>query len=270
MGVVLALTAAACGGGGGDTAATPSGPVETPSPSASAWAPLPGPLGECGPQPPPVQASTYEPLTLADPEVGSVPAARLGEGRTALVLLPQTDGNGLCGWLPFMPVAAAAGYATLAVDLCQYGAQCLAVDAGTFTDADQTDPVEVAVRYAREELGARRVVVMGASMGGSVALMSAVAVPGLTAVVDLSGPLDWPGVEVARGGRAVPVPALVAMASTEGDDAVAGARAVAERAPEGSAFLAAETGHGWDLVTDPEGEPTPLAAEVLAWLDARG
>ncbi len=145
-----------------------------------------------------------------------MPAARLGEGRTALVLLPQTDGNGLCGWLPFMPVAAAAGYATLAIDLCQYGAQCRAVDEGTFTDADQTDPVEVAVRYAREELGARRVVVMGASMGGSVALMSAVAVRGLAAVVDLSGPLDWPGVEVARGGRAVPVPALVAMADHRG------------------------------------------------------
>jgi dienelactone hydrolase len=214
-----------------------------------------------------VQDARFDTTTLSDPAVGSTPAVRLGTGRTVLVLLHQTDGGGLCGWLPFMPVAAAAGYTTLALDLCRYGAaKCRKVDEGTFTDADQTDPVRMAVRYAREKLRARHVVVMGASMGGSVALMSGVVIDGLAAVVDLSGPLDWPGVEVAGGGSALAVPSMIAMADTEGTDAVTGARRLARRAPAGSIFVGAPTGHGWDLVTDPDGIGSPLAADLFAWL----
>jgi pimeloyl-ACP methyl ester carboxylesterase len=268
--LAVGLVVAGCGSGssaGPAAGPTPTPPTTASAPSEPAWVALPGALGRCGPEPPGVQAAAYQPLTLTDPAVGRIPAVRLGAGRTALVLLHQTDGNGLCGWLPFLPVAAAAGYTTLAVDLCRYGeARCRKVDDGTFADADQVDPVRLAVRYARERLGARRVVVVGASMGGAVALMSGVAVPGLAGVVDLSGPADWPGVDVARGGRALPVPALVAMADTEGEEAVTRARAVAERAPAGSAFLAAEHSHGWDLLTDADGVATPLAGQLLAWL----
>ncbi|QIG41696.1 alpha/beta hydrolase [Nocardioides anomalus] len=276
--VLVAVAATGCGSG---SSSRPAEPAPAPgaatatttgaaSPSAAAWATLPGALGRCGPQPPRVQGASYEPLTLTDPAVGRIPAVRLGTGSTALVLLHQTDGNGLCGWLPFLPIAAAAGYTTLAVDLCRYGeARCRKVDDGTFTDADQVDPARLAVRYAREQLGARRVVVVGASMGGAVALMTGVAVPGLAGVVDLSGPADWPGLGTARGGRALPVPVLVAMADTEGAEAVAAARAVAAHAPAGSAFLAAPTSHGWDLVTGPEGEATPLTGPLLAWLAER-
>ena len=78
-----------------------------------------------------------------------------------------------------MPAAAEAGLAVLAIDLCRYGeSDCRAVADGTFTDADQTDAVAVAVEHARTKLHAERVVVAGASMGGSVALMSAATLAG--------------------------------------------------------------------------------------------
>jgi pimeloyl-ACP methyl ester carboxylesterase len=202
--------------------------------------------------------------------VGTIPAAVAGGGRTAVVLLHQTDGNGLCGWLEFATTLAAdPGLSVIAVDLCRYGeARCPAAENGTFEDADQTGPVALAVRHARERLGARRVVVMGASMGGSVALMAAATLPGVDSAVDLSGPVDWAGIETIREGRELRVPVLVAMAEEEGVEQVEGARRIVGNAPAGSEFLPAEGGHGYELLNEVDGSLTPIADRVLRWLAA--
>lgn len=244
-------------------------PASSPPPTATgpAWTSLTGPLQRCGPQSPSVLEAPFDPITLRDPAVGKIPAVRLGNGRVVVVLLHQTDRNGLCGWLPFMPAAADAGLAVLAIDLCRYGeSDCRAVADGTFTDADQIDPVAVAVDYARTELHADRVVVAGASMGGSVALMSAATLPGIDAAVDLSGPVEWEGMTVVRRGRALDVPVLVAMASNEGPEEAAGAQEIVANAPAGSALLTPEVGHGYDLLNDSEGAVLPLAEDVLRWV----
>jgi len=268
--VVAAALATACRGGGEGSAPSPTPSSATPSPPATtapAWRAFTGPLQRCGPQPPGVLATPYRPVTLRDPAVGTIPAVRLGRGPVVVVLLHQTDGNGLCGWLPFMPAAADAGLSVLAVDLCRYGeADCRAVDDGSFTDADQTDPVAVAIDYARTELHARRVVVAGASMGGSVALMSAATLPGIDAAVDLSGPVEWPGMDAVRRGRALDLPVLVAMAATEGSAEVAGAREIVANAPAGSRLLTPGAGHGYVLLNDDEGALLPLGADVLRWI----
>jgi pimeloyl-ACP methyl ester carboxylesterase len=210
-------------------------------------------------------------MTLRDPAVGKIPAVRLGSGRLVVVLLHQTDGNGLCGWLPFMPAAADEGLSVLAIDLCRYGeSSCRAVADGTFTDADQTDAVALAVEHARTELNAERVVVAGASMGGSVALMSAARLPGIDAAADLSGPVEWDGMDVVRRGRALDVPVLVAMATSEGPEEAAGAQEIVANAPAGSALLTPDTGHGYALLNDTDGAVLPLAAEVLHWIKQRG
>jgi pimeloyl-ACP methyl ester carboxylesterase len=238
-----------------------------PSPTNAPWTSLSGPLQRCGPQPAALHRPRFAPLTLRDPALGTIPAVRLGSGRTVVVLLHQTDGNGLCGWLPFMPAVAEAGFAALAVDLCSYGeSACRAVDRGTFTDADQTGPVALAVDHARTVMHADRVVVVGASMGGSVALMSAATLPGIDAAVDLSGPVEWGGMEVVGRGRALDVPVLVAMATSEGPDEAAGAREIVANAPEGSTLLTPEAGHGYVLLNDGEGAVLPLADEVLRWV----
>lgn len=255
--LLLLLLLAACGAGSDEPdAAAPStgsstassSPSVPPSPTEEPWQTLDGPLGRCGPQPPDLSDTRLRYAVLRDPAVGRIPSVTLGSGRTVAVLLHQTDGNGLCGWLdPATRLVAGAGITALAVDLCQYG------DAACRPDRTETDAVAVAVRHAREQLHARRVVLVGASMGGSVALMSAARLDGVDAAVDLSGPVEWPGMEAVRGGRALRVPVLVAMAHDEGPEEVRGARSIAAHAPVGSVFVPAPVGHGYDLV-DPLGE----------------
>ncbi len=253
------LLLAGCGSDGQDAPETSpepesAAPAATPT-SAPAFAVLDGPLRRCGPLPASLASADLRPTTLRDPVVGRIPAVVSGQGRTVAVLLHQTDGNGLCGWLEHVPaLTEAPDVAVLAVDVCPYGvARC----------ADDVDPMDVAtavVRHAREQLRADRVVVVGASMGGSLALISAATVDGVDAAVDLSGPTDWDGMERVRGGRAVRVPVLVSMAEAdEGPEEVATAERIVARSPEGSRFLAAESGHGYDLVE-------PLLADIRAWV----
>ena len=120
-----------------DSEAAPAASETAPAPASTepAWASLEGPLQRCGPQPESVTQAAYRPTVLRDAAVGRIPAVTLGRGRVVAVLLHQTDRNGLCGWLPFMPVAARAGLQVLAIDLCRYGeSRCRAVEDETFTD----------------------------------------------------------------------------------------------------------------------------------------
>jgi pimeloyl-ACP methyl ester carboxylesterase len=254
---VLALLLSACGSSeepAPETAPSPSAsPTPTPTPTEEPWRTLGGPLGRCGPQPSAAAEAGLRYRVLRDPAVGRVPSVAAGRGRTVAVLLHQTDGNGLCGWLEHVPALTGAGVAVLAIDLCQYGgARCA-------RGAPATDAVALAVAHARRAMHADRVVLVGASMGGSVALMAAATLDGIDAAVDLSGPVDWPGMEQVRGGAALKVPVLVAMADDEGADQVRGARRIVAHAPAGSAFLPAGTGHGYDLLA-------PLGPDVLGWV----
>lgn len=269
MTIVTALALTGCGGGGGEdepdsAPATTAPSTSTPTATQAPWQALDGPLGRCGPQPADVADAGFVPTTLDDPEVGRIPAVTAGTGTTLAVLLHQTDGNGLCGWLPYAAdLVAEPGVQVLAIDLCGYGeAKCR----GDRTGPHQVDAVGVAVREARTRLGATRVVVVGASMGGSVALMTTATRDDVDAAVDLSGPVDWKGIEVVDGGRALKAPVLVAMADGEGEDQVSGAQAIVDQAPEGSRFEAAESGHGYDLLLDADAQPLPLAETVAAWI----
>lgn len=266
--LLLALTLAGCGeeddGGGGPSGApAPSSPAATPpsTPARGPFTVLDGPLRRCGPQPASVPEAGFRYRELRDPAVGTVPAVTLGSGPTAVVLLHQTNGNGLCGWLEFGALLAAdPSLSMLAIDVCPYGeAEC--VD-GT----DQVDPVALALHHAHTELGAERVVVMGASMGGSVALMAAARLPGVDTAIDLSGPVGWQGMEEVRQGRALPVPVLVAMAEVEGPEEMTGARRIVRNAPAGSELIPVETGHGYELLLGTDGSPTPVAERVISWI----
>jgi len=264
--VALALALGGCGGDDepdGRSGTTPSASPSDPPSSQAPWQALDGPLGRCGPQPADVAEAGFAPTVLADPSVGRISAVTAGTGPTVAVLLHQTDGNGLCGWLPYAADLVADGVQVLAIDLCGYGESACE---GDRSGAAQVDAVGVAVEEARARLQARRVVVVGASMGGSVALMTAAASDRIDAAVDLSGPLDWDGMETVDGGRALRVPVLVAMADGEGEDQVAGARAVAEAAPGGSRFEPAESGHGYDLLLDADAEPTQMGQVVADWI----
>ena len=254
--LLLALLVAGCGTDDPvpEPAPPPSSPTPTPSQVEPRWEVLDGPLARCGPQPAALGQADLRYAVLRDPSAGRIPSVSSGRGRTVAVLLHQTDGNGLCGWLEHVPaLVAERGVAVLAVDVCPYGAARCA------EDVEPMEVVAAVVSHAREAMRADRVVVVGASMGGSLAVISAATVDGVDAAVDLSGPTDWPGMGQVHGGRAVRVPVLVAMADEEGPEAVAAARRIANQAPEGSRFLSAEAGHGYDLVE-------PFLDDLRAWV----
>jgi pimeloyl-ACP methyl ester carboxylesterase len=279
-GTLTVLTALVLAGCGDDDPDRASKPDETPSSSSSASTPatpseapyqvIKGPLSRCGPLPAAAAEAGFDHQVLSDPKVGRIPAITAGSGRTVVVLLHQTDGNGLCGWVEFAATLAAdPRLSVMAIDLCRYGeAVCTKAENDTFDVADQTDPVELALRHAQGPMSAKRIVVMGASMGGSLALMAAAKLPGIDKAVDLSGPVDWDGMDAIRTGKELPVPVLVSMAEEEGPDQVDGSKRIVDNAPDGSEFVPVEAGHGYELLYETDGSLTPVAEQVLTWLAA--
>jgi hypothetical protein len=98
-----------------------------------------------------------------------VPAALIGRGSTGAVFANQSGGT-LCDWLPFARLAA-------------HGVRSLLFD---YSGADYVDVTRVAIRALRAA-GAHRVVLVGGSLGGQVAVrVAARPPPGLTAGATLS------------------------------------------------------------------------------------
>lgn len=267
---VLLVLGSACsedGGASSDARPTAQASSSTAAPfDPGPWAPLPA-LGRCGPQPPRLAGQHFAPLTLHS-EGRVLPGVTIGSGRTVVVLVHQTDGGGFCGWLSFAArIAAVPGQAALAIDLCGYGqADC---PQGSTAVGRQVEQVRLAIDEAVRRFHPRRVVLVGASMGGSLAVLTAARDHRLDAVVDLSGPDGWGGSVVHERAAAVRAPLLVAMADDEGADAadaVASARATADAAGPGSRFVGADSGHGYVLLEGTDGRPTPLSEEVLAWI----
>jgi len=264
------LVFAVLAGCGGTTTAPASPKASTPSASVATatsapWVALSRKLGRCGPQPPRLSTVHYRSSVLRD-RGRVLPAVTTGWGRTVVVLVHQTDGGGLCGWLDFAArIAAVRGQRALAFDLCGYGdSDC---PEGNTTPRRQVEQVRMAIDAA-ERQGARRVVLVGASMGGSLAVLTAAVDRRVDAVVDLSGPDEWRGAIVHRRAAGVRVPLLVAMATDEGPESVAAGRATAQAAGRGT-FVGADRGHGYELLADASGTPAPIADRVLAWIAAR-
>ncbi len=177
------------------------------------------------------------------------------------VFLHQTDGDGLCGWWPFAVWLTDHHHVrAVLVDLCGYGdADC---PPSTFAD-DQQAQVALAVRYARKA-GTRRIVLVGASMGGALALGSATVVHA-NAVVDLSGPADWPHAEAGPAARRLRVPCLIAVSPDDPDASYPALKAAFATIPAShKKFIPGDGAHGWDLLTD---TTTPLASTVAHWIE---
>ncbi|MEJ3746302.1 alpha/beta fold hydrolase [Actinomycetes bacterium KLBMP 9797] len=143
--------------------------VEPPPPAVSR---APAPMGLCF-----GAGAVDTPLTAAD----GVPiaAARLGTGPRGIVLINEEDGN-MCRWARYAAGWAAAGYHVLAFDLrCHGRSGCV----GSRDYVADTSAAVAALRAA----GATRVVLVGASVGAAVAVVTAAHLPRLVhGVVSLS------------------------------------------------------------------------------------
>jgi hypothetical protein len=189
-----------------------------------------------------------------------MPAAVWGDGGgTVLVMLHQTDRDGLCAWTPYARHAVRAGLTAVAFDMCGWaGAECPAS-----WDARVSDQVQHVVDHARDALEARRVVLVGASLGAARTVLALADGVDADAWVALSPPLAWDGHVVARRAADVGLPGLVLHDPDDGDAEYAAARRAADRA--GARFVRAGGGHGYDILWNADGSLTRLGRQVLAY-----
>ncbi|MFB9236310.1 alpha/beta hydrolase [Plantactinospora siamensis] len=240
-----------------------------PRPAASASIESPG--QRCGgPQ------ASGRIVTLAASDGVRLDAAEVGSGAAGVVLVHEYPAD-LCGFWPYAVYLSQRGLHVLDLDLRCFGSSaCPPTDAAR---ADLAADVSGAVAELHRR-GARRVAVLGASMGGTVALAAA-AEPqsAVSAVVCLSCHASFtPHV----GGTAVPLtvgaavrvircPALYVVASDDPHLKRGEVQALYRDTGSADKHLDVLTGpqattHGWDLLGTTDSGWTAVAGTVAAFL----
>ena len=136
----------------------------------------------------------------------------VGKGSTAVILAHQSEGD-LCDWMPYARRLSARGYFAFALDFRGYGESQYRPGNAEYRFASD---LAAAVKEMRK-LGKRKVVLVGASMGGLAALVAAPTVkPALAGVVSISGPARFRGMNALATAPRLRVPVLYVAA--EGDD----------------------------------------------------
>jgi pimeloyl-ACP methyl ester carboxylesterase len=126
---------------------------------------------------------------------------RFGSGRVAVVLAHESRGW-LCEWVPYAKRLAARGYLAFAFDFRGYGESQAHPTSNVRIDLD----VAAAAKTVRG-LGAKKVFLVGASIGGSAVLRAGADVrPPVNGVVSVSGAADL--VDAIAAVKRLRVPAL--------------------------------------------------------------
>jgi pimeloyl-ACP methyl ester carboxylesterase len=259
VGLVVAALAGGCGGGSHPPSTRSPAPQATPRAAAT---PLPAPSKRCGPPEAPARAIRFK---TADGVM--LNGAIAGSGPVGAVLIHEYPGP-MCGWWPYAAYLSRHGVRALLFDLRCFGDSECKTGRGHAT-AD----VAAAMKALRED-GARSVALVGASMGGAIAVVAAARLHP-AALVDLSGERDTaaltPGIRANAGAAArdVTAPALFVVARKDRYVPVSDMRAVYERAPSRSkrlVVLPVEAGHGWGMLLGLTAQWSPLAPQVAAFI----
>lgn len=256
-GVLLVASLTGCGAGGVPARSTGTS-NHTPRPTASATAT--SITERCK-----VPVEGGQLVGIADPGGSVMTGATLGVGPVVAVYLHQTTPVGFCGWTAYAAWAARRGVRAVLVDLCGWGrSRCI----GGFA-ADAAAQVRLVVDWARSH-GATRVTLVGASLGGVTALAVGQQ-SGADAIVDLSGPFSYPGLDTAAvAAPRTTLPLLMAVAPGDTDVQPADLRGAFATSPATvKRFVSTPRDHGWGMLndgTDADPDWTPLAGTVLAWV----
>lgn len=247
---LLLLATGACSAG-------PTEPASQAPPTAAPSLPASSAEQSCGVTAP--AGVTVGDLQIPAEDDVTLNAAAVGTGPTGVVLLHQTN-DGLCGWLPYATQLAARGFNVLAFDQrCTFGSSCVEGEQQYNLIGD----VEAAVATLRER-GAREVTLVGASLGGSVAIGACTRVE-VTRCAALSPAVfdrKLGGVTANTAIGQVRRPLLVAIAPDDPDSALDEGRALVRRARKGVVTfvpLPAGSGHGWETVRTPTDPAAPSA-----------
>lgn len=258
---VVLVAVAGCGGGSRPAASTT--PPATPTGATASTAASAGAVPERCDE----RATGATPIRFRTSDGLSLTGAVAGSGPVGAVLIHEYPLD-YCGWLPYAGYLAHHGVRALMFDLRCFGGSACPEGRGHAT----TD-VAAAVAELRRR-GARRVALVGASMGGSIAVVAAAELHP-AAVVDLSGERDTtaltPGIDANAGAAArhVTAPALFAVAREDQYISVDDMRLVARRtrsATKRTIVLPAVAGHGWEMLAGQATEWSPLAATVAAFV----
>ncbi|MDQ3889132.1 MAG: dienelactone hydrolase family protein [Actinomycetota bacterium] len=223
LALLAVLAAASCGGGGG-------GETTTREPAATTTATEPAP--PCG------EAGTKQ-VTLRAADRSEFDAALVGDGDVGVVLGHQFRSD-FCSWLPYGKRLAGQGMRVLAVN---------------FPATERLNVYMQAGALELRRLGAKRIVLVGASMGGTAALVAAPRVEGLVGVASLSGPRQFQGLDARPAVAKTRVPLLFLVG---GDDRTFAkdARALykAAKSPKKKIVITSGFEHGTDLLQDPKAD----------------
>jgi len=199
---------------------------------------------------------------LQAPDGVSLNSAWLGSGKTVAVLLHQGDGDGLCGFLFYAGFLAKQGIRVALLDLCNNG-QSYCVNRQIADDP--AAQVKLIVDAARAE-GAQRIVLVGASLGASVAVTAA-AVTKPDAIVILSSSAQEEHSDITKDAPNVTMPALFAFSRADHDDRVVVRSQLKKMPAKKKEFLIYDSGHGYTLLQDVMTEEfTGLAIRVAKWV----
>lgn len=231
------LLLAGCGGGGDG-----GGSTAAPSPSATATVNDFGCLS-------PEQAKAGS-VSFPSSDGQAVEGFLTGTGGTALVLAHQADGD-VCQWIPNAQDLAKDGYRVLAVN-----------SAGS-----EVRELTAAAAYLRGK-GAKKVLLVGASKGGTSVLSAAGAItPPVDAVVSLSAPSAYSGMDASMvvPNLAMPVFYMAAEGDTEFADSTKELSKITKKAEENDLYIVGGANHGVSMLTDTENY-----AKVKAFLKKYG
>jgi pimeloyl-ACP methyl ester carboxylesterase len=242
LGLAAAMTLAGCGGG----AHHPAGPSPAPSPSAAV-----APSATATPTVTRNSVGVADWYCLNEPERRAMfllrgpgrdrlAAISIGTGRVAVVLAHQSSGS-LCQWWPYARTLAAR-FRVVAFDFDGAGASPPG-------DGNYPGEVAAAAKWARR-YGSRRIILMGASMGGTAVMVAAGRLGNsIAGVIDLSGPAGFAGMNALAAARRVHVPALFAYGTLDIGFASDVRHVRAATAARDKPILAIKTqDHGVDLV----------------------
>jgi uncharacterized protein len=229
-GIVSALIAVACT----DPAEPARTPTATPSPTVQ-----PSPTAEPTPG---------RPVGFAASDGVRIAGRLFGDGRVAVVLGHQIDGD-QSDWWNFAELLAGEGFAALSINFRGYCPQDGAGCSGEGGTGDAWRDLIAGARWLLHR-GARRIVLVGASMGGTAAVVAASeAGSTVDGTVTLSAPVECCGMTADRPTVQRTAAPMLFLAGRFDADAPVSARQLARWAgSSGEVVIVASGEHGVDLV----------------------
>jgi pimeloyl-ACP methyl ester carboxylesterase len=180
-------------------------------------------------------------VSYDDTDGNPVDAWFAGKGGTAVLLMHQADGD-MCQWVPQAGELVKDGYRVLVVD----------------SNGSEVPEVVAGVAFLRAK-GARRVLLMGASKGGTAVLEGAASVePPVDAVVSLSAPEAYGTMDAISAVPRLTVPVLYMAAAddTQFADAAKALSKATKKAAENRLDIVDGPQHGVGMLTSESNQAT--------------